>query len=137
MEFELIKAHAVAGYNILTAARFPKTVAEIVYQHHERCDGSGYPRGLQGSQMLQSAKVIMVADVVEAMSSHRPYRAALGIDVAMAEIERGSGTQYDRGVADACLRVVRGGFAFTDFKASEEGVRGTPPKSVARPRGVG
>jgi PAS domain S-box-containing protein/putative nucleotidyltransferase with HDIG domain len=136
MEFELIKAHSVAGYNILTAARFAQPVAEIVYQHHERCDGSGYPRGLGADQILQSAKVIMVADVVEAMSSHRPYRAALGIDVARKEIERGAGREYDAAVAEACSRVLNSGFEFTEYKLSETGVRGRPMQGGPGPRSV-
>ena len=129
MEFELIKAHSVAGYNILTAARFAEHVAEIVYQHHERCDGSGYPRGLGADQLLESSKVIMVADVVEAMSSHRPYRPALGIDVARKEIERGAGLQYDTAVVEACGRVLDAGFEFTEYKLSETGVRGRRPQN--------
>jgi len=136
MEFELIKAHSVAGYNILTAARFAEPIAEIVYQHHERCDGSGYPRGLVADQILRSAKIIMVADVVEAMSSHRPYRAALGIDVARKEVERGAGREYDAAVAEACGRVLDAGFEFTEYKLSETGVRGRPPRKGTGLRSV-
>jgi len=76
-----------------------------VLQHHERQDGSGYPQGLKGEQILLESRIMAVADVVEAMASHRPYRAALGIDSALQEIERGRGTVYDAAVVDACLRL--------------------------------
>ena len=82
-------------------------LAEIVYQHHERMDGSGYPRNLKGDEILMEARIMAVADVVEAMASHRPYRAALGIDAALAEIEKNKGIFYDNTVADACLRLFR------------------------------
>jgi PAS domain S-box-containing protein/putative nucleotidyltransferase with HDIG domain len=107
MEYALIKAHSEAGYNIIRSAHMQGPIAEFVCQHHERCDGSGYPSGLTGDQLLVGSKVLMVADVVEAMMSHRPYRAALGQEAALAEIERGAGTLYDVDVADACLRVFR------------------------------
>jgi HD-GYP domain-containing protein (c-di-GMP phosphodiesterase class II) len=87
--------------------------AEIVYQHHERCDGSGYPRGLSADELLPASKILAVADVVEAMASHRPYRAALGTEAALAEVARGSGTLYDERVAAACATVFREGFAFS------------------------
>ena len=82
-------------------------MAQIVLQHHERMDGSGYPQGLKGEAILLEARIVAVADVIEAMSSHRPYRPALGIDKALAEIEQGRGTLYDPDVADACLRLFR------------------------------
>ena len=85
----------------------PWPVAQIVLQHHERMDGSGYPQGLKGEAILLEARILAVADVVEAMSSHRPYRPGLGIVKALAEIERGRGTAYDRDAADACLRLFR------------------------------
>ena len=107
IEFELIKAHSEAGYQIISAAHMEGPVAEIVYQHHERCDGSGYPRGLGADDLLPASKVIAVADVVEAMVSHRPYRSALGVDAALAEIERGAGLQYDADVCEACVRLFR------------------------------
>jgi PAS domain S-box-containing protein/putative nucleotidyltransferase with HDIG domain len=114
MEFELIKGHAEAGFDIIQSAHMEGPIAELVYQHHERCDGSGYPRGLTGSQLLEGSKVLMVADVAEAMMSHRPYRAALGQEAALAEIEQGAGRLYDVGVADACVRLFREqGFAFS------------------------
>ena len=107
VEFELIKGHAQASYDILKNVEFPWQVAEVVLQHHERMDGSGYPQGLKGDAILLDARILAVADVVEAMSSHRPYRPALGIEAALAEIERGRGTVYDPVVADACLKLFR------------------------------
>jgi HD-GYP domain-containing protein (c-di-GMP phosphodiesterase class II) len=79
----------------------------MILQHHERLDGSGYPRGLRGEQILLEARILAVADVVEAMSSHRPYRAALGMEAALAHLEQQAGVLYDRDVAGACLKVVR------------------------------
>lgn len=112
-EFELLKEHPAAGYDILKGVGFPWPIAQIVRQHHERIDGSGYPDGLTGDQMLVEAKVIAVADVVEAMTSHRPYRAALGIDTALAEIEQGKGRFYDIAAVDACVNLFRtGNFTF-------------------------
>lgn len=106
-EFLLIKEHARAGYNVLKDVKFPWPVAEITLQHHERMDGSGYPQGLKGEAILIDARILAVADTVEAMSSHRPYRAGRGIDKALAEIELESGRQFDSVVADACLRLFR------------------------------
>jgi HD-GYP domain-containing protein (c-di-GMP phosphodiesterase class II) len=94
---------------------FPWPLAEIVLQHHERLDGSGYPGGLTGEQILPEARVLAVADVVEAMASHRPYRPALGMEAALAEIESGRGTLYDAAAVDACVAVIReGGFELPD-----------------------
>jgi HD-GYP domain-containing protein (c-di-GMP phosphodiesterase class II) len=107
IEMELIKAHAQAGYDVLSRMEWPWPVAEVAIQHHERMDGSGYPNGLTGNQIIPEARIMAVADVVEAMSSHRPYRAALGIDRTLAEIESGSGTLYDTDVVNACLRLFR------------------------------
>jgi PAS domain S-box-containing protein len=104
-EFELIKGHAQASYDVLKTVTFPWPVAEIAYQHHERLDGSGYPRRLKGDAILLEARILAVADTVEAMQSHRPYRAGLGIDKALAEIKRGRGSGYDPAVVDACLNV--------------------------------
>ena len=101
----LIREHAQAGYDVLKHVEFPWPVALVALQHHERVDGSGYPQGLKGDAILLEARIIAVADVVEAMSSHRPYRAALGLDAALAEIKRGRSTAYDPVVADACLRL--------------------------------
>ena len=105
LEFSLIKEHSQNGYEILKSIAFPWPIAQIVQQHHERLDGSGYPQGLKGHQILLEARIVAVADVVEAMSSHRPYRAAQGINSALKEIERGRGTVYDAAVVDACLRL--------------------------------
>ena len=114
VEFNLIKQHAQAGYDILEAIDFGWPVAEMVLQHHERLDGSGYPHGLAGDELMPDALLLAVADVVEAMSSHRPYRPALGTGAAMAEIRDGMGTRYDAAVASACIRVIEEqGFQFT------------------------
>jgi PAS domain S-box-containing protein len=102
-EFELVKGHAQASYDVLKDVAFPWPVAEVALQHHERMDGTGYPQGLKGEAILLEARIMAVADVVEAMSSHRPYRPGLGIEKALAEIERGRGSAYDSVVADACL----------------------------------
>ncbi|MFH0990168.1 MAG: HD domain-containing phosphohydrolase, partial [bacterium] len=99
------KFHAQAGYDILKDIDFPWPLAEIVYQHHERMDGSGYPRNLKGEEICIEARILAVADVVESMASHRPYRPTLGIDVALNEIEKNKGIFYDDAVADACLRL--------------------------------
>ena len=114
VEFNLIKQHAQSGYEILSVIDFGRPVATMVLQHHERLDGSGYPNGLTGEQLLIETRILAVADVVEAMSSHRPYRAALGVDAALAEIREGAGVRYDPEVAAACERVmVEQGFRFT------------------------
>jgi len=107
IQFGLIKAHAEAGYDIIKGVDFPWPIAKIVRQHHERLDGSGYPQGLKASAILPEAKILAVADVVEAMMSHRPYRAALGIDAALAEIEHGQGQIYDAAAVDACVALFR------------------------------
>ncbi|MDP2268213.1 MAG: HD domain-containing protein, partial [Deltaproteobacteria bacterium] len=107
IEFSLIKEHARRGYEMLKHVESPWPLAEIVYQHHERMDGSGYPRKLRGEEILMEARVLSVADVVEAMASHRPYRPGLGIDTALNEIEKNSGVFYDNAVANACLRLFR------------------------------
>jgi len=105
IEFDLVKTHAQAGYDILKQIKFPWPVAKIVLQHHERMDGSGYPKGLKGDDILLEARVIAVADVVEAMSSHRPYRSALGIDKAIEEITKSKVKLYDPDVVAACQLV--------------------------------
>jgi PAS domain S-box-containing protein len=106
-EYALIKDHAQRGFEILQEVEFPWPVAEVARQHHERQDGSGYPRGLKDGEILLEARILAVADVVEAMSSHRPYRPGIGIEAALAEIERGAGAQYDADAAAACLRLFR------------------------------
>lgn len=105
LEMNLVKHHAQTGYEILKEIEFPWPVAQIELQHHERMDGSGYPQGLSGKDILLEARVIAVADVVEAMSSHRPYRPALGKDEALEELTRNRGTLYDSEVVDACVRL--------------------------------
>jgi putative nucleotidyltransferase with HDIG domain len=112
MEFELIKGHAAAGHEILKAIPFPWEIAEMTLQHHEREDGSGYPAGLKGEAILPEARLLAVADVVEAMASHRPYRPAPGIEAALAEIREGAGTRYDAAVVAACEQAFAEGFAF-------------------------
>ncbi|KAF0158584.1 MAG: response regulator receiver [Syntrophaceae bacterium] len=107
IEFSLIKEHARTGYEMLKDVESPWPLAEIVYQHHERMDGSGYPRNLKGDEILMEARILMVADVVEAMASHRPYRPGLGIDAALSEIEKNRGLFYDEAVVDACRRLFR------------------------------
>jgi PAS domain S-box-containing protein/putative nucleotidyltransferase with HDIG domain len=114
LEFELVKTHVEAGYSIVKSAELPGPVAEIVYQHHERLDGTGYPRGLVGDELLLGSRVLMVADTVEAMCSHRPYRPSIGLVAALEELDSGSGTYYDAAVVEACREVVHAGFSFTD-----------------------
>jgi putative nucleotidyltransferase with HDIG domain len=111
-EFALIQQHPRTGYNILRKVDFPWPVAEVICQHHERLDGSGYPDGLSGDAIRIESRIISVADVVEAMASHRPYRPALGIDLALEEIRRHRGTVYDAGVVDACQRLLESDFRF-------------------------
>ena len=110
-EFELniVKTHAQVGYDILKTIEFPWPVAQIVIQHHERLDGSGYPHGLCGDEIIMEARILAAADVVEAMASHRPYRAALGINMALEEISQHSGIIYDPNVVNVCLKL------FTDI----------------------
>jgi PAS domain S-box-containing protein len=107
IEFSLIKEHSQRGYEMLKNVESPWPLAQIVYQHHERMNGSGYPRNLKGDEIIMEARILAVADVVEAMASHRPYRAALGIDAALEEIEKNKGIIYDNAVANACLRLFR------------------------------
>ena len=107
LEFSLIKEHACRGFKILKDVESPWPLAEIVYQHHERMDGSGYPRQLKGDDILIEARILAISDVVEAMASHRPYRPGLGIEAALEEIEKNKGVLYDNTVADACLRLFR------------------------------
>lgn len=120
IEFELIKTHVTAGYDILKNTDFPWPIARIVLEHHERIDGSGYPNGLTRDKLLVESKILAVADVVEAMSNHRPYRPAMGIDAALAEIEKNKGVLYDPEVVDACLRLFREkGYQILDLEPSQ------------------
>jgi HD-GYP domain-containing protein (c-di-GMP phosphodiesterase class II) len=107
IEMNLIRIHSQAGYDILKDSELPCSVAEIVLQNHERLDGSGYPQGLKGDQILLEAQIIAVADVVEAIASHRPYRPAPGINAALEEIENNMGTLYNTEVVRACLHLFR------------------------------
>jgi len=111
LEFSLIRRHPQVAYDILKGIEFPWPIADIVLQHHERMNGSGYPNGLKGDEILLEARILAVADVVEAISSHRPYRAALGLDAALDEIKQGRGTLYDPDVVDTCLGVFEEGFS--------------------------
>jgi HD-GYP domain-containing protein (c-di-GMP phosphodiesterase class II) len=106
-EITLIQQHSKAGYDILKEIEFPRPVAEIVLQHHERLDGTGYPSGISGNDIMLEAKILGVADVVEAMSSHRPYRPALGIDKALMEIRRNKNILYDSQVVNACINIFK------------------------------
>jgi len=107
IEFSLIQEHALGGYEMLKDIESPWPLAEIIYQHHERMNGSGYPRNLKGNDILVEARILAVADVVEAMSSHRPYRASLGVDKALEEIEKNKDILYDKDVVNACLKLFR------------------------------
>ncbi len=113
IEMELLKLHPQKGYEILKDIESEWNLGKIVLQHHERIDGSGYPKGLKGDEIIIEAKILAVADVVEAMSSHRPYRCALGIDEALKELEINKGVLYDKDVAEACIRLFKEGrFSF-------------------------
>lgn len=107
LEFNLIKTHAQSGYEILKDIKFPWPIARMVLEHHERMDGSGYPHGLTGNNILPESRILAVADVVEAMATHRPYRSALGLDKALEEITQNKGLLYDPEAVDACLRLFR------------------------------
>jgi HD-GYP domain-containing protein (c-di-GMP phosphodiesterase class II) len=109
LEYQMIQAHSQIGHDILRDIHFPWPIAAMVLQHHERIDGSGYPNGLKGEQILLEARIIAVADVVEAMMSHRPYRAGLGMEAAITEIQAGSGTAFDSRAVSACIKVLRSG----------------------------
>lgn len=113
LEYSLVQTHVEAGYGILHPIEFPWPLADIVHQHHERLDGSGYPRGIRDEEITLDARILAVADVVEAMSAHRPYRPGLGIDAALAEIESGKDKLYDATVVDGCIALFReDGFRF-------------------------
>ena len=127
IEFDLIKTHPQVAYNILQPLKLPGDTAEIILQHHERLDGSGYPQGLKEPDILFEARILGVADVMEAMCSHRPYRPALDASVALAELTMNKGVLYDPAVVDACLKLY--GQALPAPKASAPGL---PP----RPTGI-
>jgi HD-GYP domain-containing protein (c-di-GMP phosphodiesterase class II) len=113
LEFEMIKTHPQIGYDIFKNIDFPWPISQIVYQHHERKNGSGYPQGLSGEEIILEARIMAVADVVEAMASHRPYRPSLGIEKALEEIAKNSNVLYDPDVVDTCLRLFKEkGFSF-------------------------
>ena len=114
-ELKIIQEHPLSGYEIIKDIEFPWPIARIVLEHHEKIDGTGYPNGLVGVDILLESRIITVADVIEAMASHRPYRPSLGIDAALKEIERGKGTQYDKAAVEACLSL----FGKKAFKLEE------------------
>ncbi|HXH72062.1 MAG TPA: HD domain-containing phosphohydrolase [Mariprofundaceae bacterium] len=114
IEYRIVREHPKVGYAILQDIRFPWPVAEIAYQHHERLDGSGYPQGLKGEEIGLEACIVAVADVVEAMSSHRPYRAGLGLEVALDEVTNNKGVLYDAAAVEACVQVFADGFKFDE-----------------------
>jgi len=107
IEFSLIKEHSQIGYDILKKINFPWPIARMILEHHERMNGSGYPKGLRGDQILLESRILAASDVVDAMASHRPYRPSLGIEIALEEIEKNKGILYDDTVTDVCLRLFR------------------------------
>jgi HD-GYP domain-containing protein (c-di-GMP phosphodiesterase class II) len=107
LEMSMVKGHSQAGFDILQSVEFPWPVARIVLQHHERLNGSGYPQGLSGEGILQEARIVGVADVVETMSSHRPYRPAMGLEKAIEEISAQKGTLYDPEAVEACVAIIQ------------------------------
>jgi len=119
VEYSLIKSHPAVAHDILKEIHFPWPVADIVLQHHERIDGSGYPAGLKGDAILLEARILAVSDAVEALSSHRPYRAARGVDDALEHIRENRTTLFDPDVVEACVCVFEAGFRFEDV--------GSPP----------
>lgn len=113
-EYNIIKTHSQVGYDILKTIEFPWPIADIVLQHHERMNGSGYPLGLEGKDILLEARILAVADVIEAMATHRPYRPALRIEDALEEISENKGKLYDPKVVEACLKIFEEGFSFEE-----------------------
>lgn len=114
-EYNLIKIHSEAGYQILKKINFPDKIAEIVYQHHETLDGKGYPRGLKADDISIEARILRISDVVEAISANRPYRPANGIEDALGEIENDTNGKYDRDICDVCINL----FRVKNFKIKE------------------
>jgi HD-GYP domain-containing protein (c-di-GMP phosphodiesterase class II) len=127
-EFALIKTHPQVAYNILSPVTLPGNTAQIILQHHERLNGSGYPRGLKGEEILLEARILGVADVMEAMCSHRPYRASRGLAETLDEITRNKGILYDAAVVDICLNLYG-----QDLSAPREVSSGPTPLAVVRP----
>ena len=119
-QFEIVKRHTIVGADVLSQASLPWPLAEIALQHHERLDGSGYPAGLRGDEIIMPARIIAVADVVEAMTQSRPYRPALGIKKALAEITAGAGTLYDAKVVSSCVAIFNAGFTFEGAHQHED-----------------
>jgi HD-GYP domain-containing protein (c-di-GMP phosphodiesterase class II) len=112
LEFALVQSHAESGWSILKDIDFPWPIAEMVRQHHERMDGSGYPQGLKGDAILPEARILAVADTVDAMMSHQPYRPALGLEAALGEISNNRARLYDSAVVDTCVTLLtQDGFA--------------------------
>jgi HD-GYP domain-containing protein (c-di-GMP phosphodiesterase class II) len=128
LEFALVKTHPQVGFNILKPIKLFKHSAEIILQHHERLDGTGYPRGLKGEEILLEARILGVADVLEAMCSHRPYRASLGLTEAIAEITRNKGILYDAAVVETCLKLYG-----QDLPATRPVTAAWPPAEAAFP----
>jgi PAS domain S-box-containing protein/putative nucleotidyltransferase with HDIG domain len=113
LEYQILQTHAEHGYNVIREVDFPEAIPTMVYQHHERLDGSGYPQGLSGDEITIESRILAVADVVEAMTSHRPYRPALGVEAALAEIQQHKGTKYDPKVVEVCISLFKDqGFKF-------------------------
>jgi hypothetical protein len=117
IEFEMVKTHCAVGHEILMSSSLPWPIPDVAWQHHERLDGSGYPRGLKTDQIILPARILSVADVVEAMMNHRPYRPALGFKMAIGEVMAGRGTLFDPDVVDACCAVFESGFTFDQTSA--------------------
>jgi putative nucleotidyltransferase with HDIG domain len=113
IEFDLIKTHTQVGYEILKDIEFPWPIADIVLQHHERINGTGYPNGLKSGDLIIEVKIMSVADVVEAMASHRPYRPSRGVENALNEINKNKGILFDPAVVDACIKLFKDGYTFT------------------------
>jgi putative nucleotidyltransferase with HDIG domain len=134
IELALIRKHPQTGYDILKEIEFPWPVAHIVKQHHERLNGNGYPAGLKGDDILMEARIIAVADVVEAMSSHRPYRPARGIDAALQEIGDARGTLYDPKAVDACLALFKNGFTLPGDGGKDHGMESDHTPSDSSPK---
>jgi HD-GYP domain-containing protein (c-di-GMP phosphodiesterase class II) len=126
LEYSIVRLHPQAGYEILRNIDFPWPIADMVWQHHEKIDGSGYPRGLKGEEILLESRILTVADIVEAMSSHRPYRAGWGIDAALYEIVKGRGKLFDPQVTDICVRLIRE----ERFKFEDSAPANAPPAEL-------